>query len=83
MNYNSYRKWLKENSEDILGRKITPHALRHTTASLLIADGVPLEVVSRMLGHDGSKITKQIYIHITQELKNRDKEILSRASLLG
>ena len=82
MNYNAYRKWLRENSIDILGRKITPHALRHTTASLLIADGIPLEVVSRMLGHDGSKITKQIYFHVTQELKNHDKKLLATTSIL-
>lgn len=82
MHYDAFRKYLGELSERVIGRKITPHALRHTTASLLIADGIPLEVVSRMLGHDGSRITKQIYIHITQELKNRDKEILSKATVL-
>lgn len=82
IHYDAFRKYLRELSERVIGRRITPHALRHTTASLLIADGIPLEVVSRMLGHDGSRITKQIYIHITQELKNRDREILSQAQVL-
>lgn len=82
IHYDAFRKYLGELSERVIGRRITPHALRHTTASLLIADGIPLEVVSRMLGHDGSRITKQIYIHITQELKNRDREILSQAQVL-
>ena len=65
-----------------LNRKITPHALRHTTVSLLIAEGVPLEVVSRMLGHKNSQITRDIYMHITQELQKADNDILKKASLL-
>ena len=80
--YDAYRKWLKETSGELLQHPITPHALRHTAASLLIADGVPLETVSRMLGHANSRITKEIYIHITQELRNKDNEVLNNASIL-
>lgn len=80
--YDAYRKWLGENSDQILGRHITPHALRHTTASLLFADGVPLDVVSRMLGHKDSQITREIYLHVTEELKSRDNNILEKAAIL-
>lgn len=80
--YDAYRKYLGETSEKIIGRRITPHALRHTTASLLIADGIPLETVSRMLGHEGSKITKKIYVHITKTLQERDNSILKNANVL-
>ena len=80
--YDAFRKYLRELSEKVIGRKITPHALRHTAASLLIADGVPLETVSRMLGHEDSKITKEIYMHITQELINKDNEYLQNAKVL-
>jgi integrase len=80
--YDLFRKYLHQVAAEALGRDITPHALRHTAASLLIADGVPLDVVSRMLGHDGSRITKQIYIHITQELKNHDREILEKTKII-
>lgn len=80
--YDSFRQYLGDLSESVLNHRITPHALRHTAASLLIAQGVPLEVVSRMLGHDGSRITKQIYLHITQELKNRDNNILKNINIL-
>ena len=82
LHYDAFRKYLRENSIKCLGRKITPHALRHTTASLLIAAGVPLETVTRMLGHSDSAITKEIYLHLTQELKKRDNDILTRASVL-
>lgn len=82
ISYDLFRKYLHKIAADALGRDITPHALRHTAASLLIADGVPLDVVSRMLGHDGSRITKQIYIHITQELKNHDRDILEKTKII-
>ena len=82
LEYNAFRKYLRELSTKTLNRKITPHALRHTTVSLLIAEGVPLEVVSRMLGHKNSQITRDIYMHVTQELRNADNEILQKASLL-
>lgn len=82
LEYNGFRKYLGNLSNKVLGRRITPHALRHTAASLLLADGVPIEVVSRMLGHKNSQITRDIYIHITQELKNRDADLLRSASVL-
>ena len=82
LEYDAFRKYLRELSTKVLNRKITPHALRHTTVSLLIAEGVPLEVVSRMLGHKNSQITRDIYMHVTQELKHRDNNILKNASLL-
>lgn len=80
MNYDSYRQYLHDYSLKSVGRKITPHALRHTCASILIAEGVPLDVVSRRLGHDGSEITKRIYIHVTKELQKKDEAILKKIS---
>ena len=72
MNYFSYNKYLRENSERILNRSITAHALRHTHVALMAAHGVPLEVLSRRLGHGDSKITRTIYFHITKDLQTSD-----------
>lgn len=80
--YDAYRKYLVENSERILKRKITPHALRHTMTSLMAAEGVPLEVISRRLGHSDSDITRQVYFHVTEGLKNRDAMLIEKAKLL-
>jgi len=82
MKYNAYNKYLHLTSRKVLGREITPHALRHTSASLLIAQGVPLETVSRRLGHSDSRITKQIYLHLTEQLKRADEEAVSKAQIL-
>ena len=80
--YYAFNKYLKELSQRVLGRTITTHALRHTAASLLIADGVPLETVSRMLGHEDSKVTREIYFHITKTLKKKDNMLLENAKML-
>lgn len=80
--YFAYNKYLRENSDRILGRKLTAHALRHTHASLLLEQGVSIDTISRRLGHENSRITREIYLHVTEKLKERDNEQLARISLL-
>jgi len=43
---------------------VTPHGLRHTAASIMLAAGVPLIVVSRQLGHANPHVTATIYAHL-------------------
>jgi integrase len=40
------------------------HTLRHTHTSHLLADGVPLPVVSARLGHSSVRVTAEIYSHM-------------------
>jgi integrase len=40
-----------------------PYEMRHTAASLLSDDGVPLEQVADLLGHDGTRMVAQVYRH--------------------
>ena len=44
----------------------SPHSLRHTHATLLIAAGVPLPIVSRRLGHSSLTTTTKTYVHAIQ-----------------
>lgn len=82
MHYYDYAKYMREVSKKVIGREITPHILRHTHVSLLAEAGVPLEAISRRLGHSGSKVTKEVYMHVTKRLEERDRKRISNTSLL-
>jgi integrase len=43
------------------------HELRHTAATLLLSRGIPLEQVSKILGHASIRITSDVYGHLTTE----------------
>ena len=48
----------------ITGVEFTLHMLRHTHATELIRSGVAIEVVARLLTHQSSTTTSQIYVHL-------------------
>jgi len=62
--------------------RIRLHDTRHTAASLMLAAGVPVKVVSEMLGHSSPTITLSIYAHVMPGMAEEAGAALS-ASLLG
>ena len=58
---------------------ISIHGLRHTHASLLLFAGVSIASVARRLGHASMTTTQKTYIHIIQELENRDINLVMRS----
>ena len=58
---------------------ISVHGLRHTHASLLLFAGVSIASVARRLGHASMTTTQKTYIHIIQELENRDIDLVMRS----
>jgi integrase len=45
-------------------RRIKFHGLRHTCATLLLAAGTPVHVVSERLGHSKVSMTMEVYAHV-------------------
>ena len=57
----------------------TPHGLRHSAASILIAVGVPLKTISEMLGHSSIRMTADIYGHLMEPAKADAADAMQQA----
>lgn len=55
-------------SED---KPLSSHIFRHTHISKLAEIGVPMYVIQDRVGHEDSKITQQIYLHVTKKTKEK------------
>jgi integrase len=64
-------------------KKITMHGLRHSFASILLAEKVPVTEVSYILGHDKVITTMGIYAHWCRELVTDTAERLGSAVFKG
>lgn len=60
---------------------ISIHGLRHTHASLLLFAGVSIASVARRLGHASMTTTQKTYLHIIQELENKDVDLVMRKTV--
>ena len=50
-------------------RKIRYHDLRHSCASLLLANGVPMKQIQEWLGHSDIATTSNVYAHLDYNSK--------------
>lgn len=57
--------------------RVTFHTSRHTFASLLLQDGVPMTTVQKLLGHKRSTTT-EIYAEVTERTIEKDVKRLSK-----
>ena len=61
-----------------INKNLTFHVARHSCAtSVLISNGVPIETVSKILGHTNIRTT-QIYARITDVKVSNDMEMLAQ-----
>jgi integrase len=59
--------------------KLTLHGLRHGAASLMLAAGPEMPLVSKRMGHSSLPITSDLYIHL---VGNVSREVAERAAAL-
>ena len=58
-------------------RQIRYHDLRHSCASLLLANGVPMKQIQEWLGHSDFSTTANIYAHLDKSGKDISAETIS------
>ena len=62
----SVNEYLKRKNNKLNIKHLHPHALRHTFATLLVSNDVPINEVADLLGHENMNTTR-IYTHIPTE----------------
>lgn len=82
LHYGSYRKYLIETTTKAIHRPLTPHALRHTHVAMLAESGVALDTIMRRVGHTNSKVTKEVYMHVTEKMKEQDRAAIQNLSII-
>lgn len=67
-----FKRFLEQNGL----RRIRFHDLRHTCASLLLANNVPMKKIQEWLGHSDFSITANIYAHLDYQSKISSAEAM-------
>ncbi len=63
-----YNQYLKDVAQAAgISKPISSHWARHTGATMLLNSGMEMEVVSKVLGHSSTKITRQVYAKLLDE----------------
>ncbi|MBJ7630979.1 site-specific integrase [Weissella sp. GP1] len=76
---NLYDKFVTVQKNLGIDARISPHGLRHTHASYLIAHGVDISYISERLGHKDVSTTQHVYLHL---LKTRKEEEIAKTLTL-
>lgn len=58
---------------------ISPHSLRHTHASMLLANGVSVGSIAKRLGHATTDVTQRVYLHLLKEIEAQDTNLMLRS----
>lgn len=69
--------WLKEIEKEYGLKQVTCHGLRHTYCSLLLSQNVPIQTVSKYMGHSDSTITLKVYSHFIPDTQDQAMDALS------
>lgn len=73
----SVNTWLDRFAKDHGFPHINPHAFRHSAASIMIANGIDIVSVSKMLGHASPRTTMEIYSHEIDDATRNASECIA------
>ena len=68
---NAIGPWLKAFENKNGFKKVSPHGLRHTYCSLLLSQNVPIQTVSKYMGHSDSTVTLKVYSHFIPDTQDK------------
>ena len=63
------RTWHRVREAAGISDSVRFHDLRHSAATFLLESGVPIEIISKLLGHSGVRVTADVYGHLTRRLQ--------------
>ena len=73
-----YRKSIQLYLKKAMVRRVHPHMLRHTFATLCVQRGCDIKTLSELMGHADASVTLQKYVHTSLERKRRELERIFR-----
>ncbi len=73
---NNHLKKLIQEGDIVSENKITFHTARHTFATMFLTEGVPLESLSKMMGHKNISTT-QIYAKVISQKISKDMDLVA------
>lgn len=66
----SVGQYLKRYEREWQMKEVTCHGLRHTYCSLLLSQNVPIQTVSKYMGHSDSTVTLKVYSHFIPDTQD-------------
>lgn len=73
------RQWGRAMKKAGITKRLTPHSLRHTSASWQLTAGVPAQVVQHRLGHESLSTTSKVYAHLMTDAQAGAAAVTQRA----
>jgi len=70
--------WLTRFQAKTNQKHVSCHGLRHTYCSILLSQGVPIQTVSKYMGHSDSSITLKVYSHFMPESQDMTMAVLNK-----
>ena len=72
-------KMLGDYTEELDVPRLTAHGLRHTSATLMLASGVPPKVAAERLGHADATLFTNLYSHVTPTMQREAADKIGEA----